>query len=126
MGSSSSVPQAGSGTANTQPPSIPIMYPSLDVNRVNGANPILPFSNSPAARNSLGVCNTSSSGRNASPIDNVPFSLSANCGAGGSPIDEDYDVVETLTRIQQFVNNANLSEYSFMLENSILSESLFA
>lgn len=103
------------------------VYPNLaDINRVN-PNPNLPFSSSSGPRNSLSVNNVSNSIRNASPIDNVPFSLttggSAGGNGGGGGFDEDSEVTEILNRMHQFVNNSNLSEYNFKLENSILRES---
>jgi len=114
MGSSSSMLPANNHHAGS-------VYPNLDS---NGGNPSLPFSSS--SRSSLSVMSMNTSNRTASPIDNVPFSLSVYSGNGSSNAgaDDDGDVGDTLNRIYQFVNNPNLSEYSFKLENAILRESL--
>ena len=113
MGSSSSVLH----TNNTS------VYPNLDINGVTNSN--MPFSsfNPAVTRNSLNINAISTSFRNASPIDNVPFSLTNVTSASTCGPDDDIEVAEILNRIHHFVNNSNLSEYNFKLENSILRES---
>lgn len=132
MGSSSSVAHQSSQSANSssgQGPSS-LVYPSLDV--TNGYNPNLPFSTAmPSAnRNSLSAPQFGQSShlaRNASPIDNVPFVLSSytSAGSNGSAsgaggYDDDAEVGEIISRIQQFLANPNQSEYNFKLENGLL------
>ena len=121
-------------TASTSTPGHTV-YPNLDI--TNGYNPSLPFSSSinqqhvpPHQRNSLAAPSSrhssSNLARTASPIDNVPFTLSAGPGGAGGlgGVDDDTEVADTLARIHQFMSNPNLSEYNFKLENSILRESL--
>lgn len=131
MGSSSSVQQPGHSQASTSGQAGSFVYPSLDV--TNGFNPSLPFSSTGSNHNSLAAPvpfsshgSSSNLTRNASPIDNVPFALTAaNLGgsSGGRSIDDDADISETINRIRQFVSNPSQSVYNFQLENSILRES---
>lgn len=136
MGSSSSVATSSSMSSQGQqqqqqqgPSSM--VYPSLDV--TNGYNPNLPFSsvpmpshlNHPQQRHSLATPYTSNHARTASPIDNVPFVLtnysSANGNSSGGGYDEDAELGETISRVQQFLANPNISEYNFKLENGLLT-----
>src|SRR5690625_4259831 len=103
MGSSSSV-VSSSGNINQGSSS---MYPSLDNSNSapTSMNPVLPFSSTAYQNGSLKVP-LSSSGRTASPIDNVPFALSngSTTGPGGGPIDiDDHQIADTMTRIEQFL-----------------------
>lgn len=108
MGSSASTTYPSSENKQT-------VYPSLDT---SGTSSNLPFS-SPSFNQNL---NVSKLGRNVSPIDNLPFTLSSNYTSNGATIDEDNDVTEILNRVQNFVNNAWVSDYNFKLENTIIRE----
>jgi len=62
-----------------------------------------------------------------SPIDNVPFTTIYNNNTTNDTTNTDINkCFQTIDRIQQYLSTPSQSEYSFNLENSILSESLLS
>ncbi|CAG2100238.1 unnamed protein product [Medioppia subpectinata] len=63
-----------------------------------------------------------------SPIDNIPFTTLMSGSGNDWLVDNNQRALnksfETIDRIQQYLSTASQSEYSFHLENNILSESL--